>query len=145
MAALALAQPEAIGEHTGDGVDLIEQQTASVTGGDAFVQLDDVLMGRADVALQDSPTVVQYVKAHPDKVKVLWLEHPPSVVPGGFAVRSEDEDLRQFLNSCLLILRTDGTIEKLDKKWRTYGYFEARQLVPADGLSDFLAAERKKK
>jgi len=113
-------------------------------GGDAFVQLDDVLMGRADIALQDSPTVVQYAKAHKDKVKVLWLDHPPCVVPGGFAVRNDDADLLRYLNTCLEILRSDGTMEKLDKKWNTYGYFEERHLIPTAGLRAFLEAEHKK-
>ncbi len=111
-------------------------------GGDAFVQLDDVLMGRADVALQDSPTVVQYIKAHGDKVKALWLDHPPSIVPGGFAVRNEDGDLLRFLNSCLAIMQADGTIERLDKKWKTYGYMQSRRLVPASGLAEYLDSKK---
>lgn len=113
-------------------------------GGDAFVQLDDVLMGRADVALQDSPTVVQYVKAHADKVKVLWLDDPPCIVPGGFTVRTDDTDLLRFLNSCLAIMKADGTIDKLDQKWKTYGYFQHNALRPAIGLEEFLDSERKK-
>jgi len=107
-------------------------------GGDSFVQLDDVLMGRADIALQDSPSVVQYAKAHADKVKILWLEHPPSVVPGGFMVRREDTDLKDFLDICMRLLKADGTIAKLDKKWKTYGYFEKRDLVPAAGLQQYI-------
>jgi polar amino acid transport system substrate-binding protein len=110
-------------------------------GGDAYVQLDDVLMGRADVALQDSPTVVQYVKAHPDKVKVLWLDHPPCIVPGGFAVRLDDDELLRFLNSCLAIMRADGTISNLNKKWDSYGYFEDIKLIPGEGLLKYLESE----
>jgi cyclohexadienyl dehydratase len=112
-------------------------------GGDAYVQLDDVLMGRADIALQDSPTVVQYAKAHPDKVKVLWLDHPPCIVPGGFAVRTDDGDLLRFLNSCLAIMRADGTISNLNKKWNSYGYFEDVKLIPGEGLRQYLESEHK--
>jgi L-cystine transport system substrate-binding protein len=107
-------------------------------GGDSFVQLDDVLTGRADIALQDSPSVVQYAKAHPDKVKILWLQHPPSVVPGGFMVRREDTDLKDFLDICMRLMKADGTIAKLDQKWKTYGYFEHSDLVPAAGLQQYL-------
>ncbi len=107
-------------------------------GGDSFGQLDDVLMGRADIALQDSPSVVQYAKAHPDKVKILWLQHPPSVVPGGFMVRREDADLKDFLDICMRLMKADGTIAKLDQKWKTYGYFEKSDLIPAAGLQQYL-------
>src|ERR1700754_3588848 len=55
--------------------------------GHAFTQLDQVLLGRADVALNDVPTVAQYARAHRDTVKALWLDNPPSSVPGGFLVR----------------------------------------------------------
>ncbi len=113
-------------------------------GGDCFTQLDDVLLGRADAALQDSPSAVQYAKAHPDKIKVLWVEHPPMIVPGGFTVRHEDTDLLDFLNTCLRILKTDGTLSALDKKWKTYGYFENQQIQPAIGLRDYLQSEQHK-
>jgi len=113
-------------------------------GGDAYVQLDDVLMGRADVALQDSPTVVQYVKAHPDKVKVLWLDHPPSIAPGGFALRTDDAELLRYLNSCLLMLKVDGTISDLNKKWHSYGYFVDEKMVPGEGLRQYLQSEHPK-
>jgi ABC-type amino acid transport substrate-binding protein len=113
-------------------------------GGDAFTQLDDVLMGRSDAAVQDSPTAVQYAKAHPDKVKVLWADHPPTIVPGGFSVRHEDRDLFEFLNTCLRILKTDGTIANLDKKWKTYGYMEEQKIVPAAGLREYLNSDQHK-
>lgn len=107
-------------------------------GGDAYVQLDDVLMGRSDVALQDSPTVVQYANAHPDKVKILWLDRPPSIVPGCFTLRLEDTALLRFLNSCIHTMKVDGTIAKLDRKWNSYGYFDQPQLTPGNGLRLYL-------
>jgi polar amino acid transport system substrate-binding protein len=107
-------------------------------GGDAYIQLDDVLFGRSDVALQDSPTVAQYVKAHADKVKVLWLEKPPYMVAGGFAAAQEETDLLAFLNACIRVMKTDGTLARLDEKWKTYGYFDHVSLVPAKGLQNFL-------
>lgn len=103
-------------------------------GTDAFNQLDDVLFGKADVALQDVPTVVQYVRAHPGKVKALWLDHPPSIVPGGFVTRYSDQDLLEFLNTSIRILEADGTIERLDQKWKSLGYYRKEGLVPGSGL-----------
>jgi polar amino acid transport system substrate-binding protein len=107
-------------------------------GGDCYVQLDDVLFGRSDVALQDSPSVVQYVKAHPDKVKALWVESPPSMVAGCFAASKDETDLLSFLSACTRIMNVDGTLSKLDKKWKTYGYFDQHSFVPAIGLQQFL-------
>jgi ABC-type amino acid transport substrate-binding protein len=111
-------------------------------GGDAYVQLDDVLLGRSDVALQDSPTVVQYVNAHPDKVKILWLDAPPSIVPGGFTVRLEDTALLRFLNSCIRTMKADGTIARLDQKWNSYGYLDKEQLTPGQGLRQYLDKQK---
>ncbi len=104
-------------------------------GKDAFVQMDEVLLGRADVALNDTPTVIQYVRAHPDKVKALWVDSPPSAVAAGFVTRKEDTDLLAFLNISIRILKIDGTLAKLDKKWESLGYFEAFKLVPGAGLT----------
>lgn len=105
----------------------------SVTG-DAFNQLDDVMMGRADVALNDVPTVIQYAKAHADKVKAIFIENPPCSVPGGFVVAKGNPELLNFLNASLSILATDGTMEALDKKWEAYHYIPRIELQPGKGL-----------
>lgn len=101
---------------------------------DAFVQLDEVLLGRADVALNDVPTVLQYANAHKGKVKALWLDRPPAIVAGGFLARKEDRDLVEFLNNAIEVLRADGTLKKLDEKWKTFGMFPEVPLSPAEGL-----------
>jgi len=104
--------------------------------GDAFNQLDEVLFGRADVALNDVPTVLQYVRAHKDKVKALWLDSPPSNVPAGFVLRPEDGDLKAFLDVSLRALSTDGTIARIDEKWKSLGFFPVINLTPGAGLRD---------
>lgn len=100
------------------------------------VQMDNVITGRADVALNDVPSVVNYVAAHPDQVKALWVSDPPSFVVGGFATRPEDAELLRFLNACLDVLSADGTIKRLDEKWKTTGYFEESALRPGAGISN---------
>lgn len=110
-------------------------KTVPVTG-DAFNQLDEVLLGRADVALNDVPTVLQYVRAHKDRVKALWLDKPPSSVPAGFVLRSEDRDLKEFLDTSLRVLATDGTITSIDQKWKSLGFFPVLDLRPGAGLTD---------
>lgn len=108
-------------------------------GDTPFAQLDDVRFGRADVALNDTPTVVQYAMANAGTVKALWVEAPPSVVPAGFLVRKEDTDLVAFLNTAIEILRVDGTIKELDGKWNALGYYTPLTLTPGRGLSKYLA------
>jgi len=111
----------------------------SVTG-DAFNQLDEVLLGRADVALNDVPTVAQYVRAHADKVKALWLQNPPSSVPGGFLTRKEDTDLREFLDASIRVVQADGVLNRLDQKWKAYGFIPQVQVTPGAGLTSGSAA-----
>ncbi len=105
-----------------------------IVGADPFSQLDDVIMNRADVALQDVPSVIQYVRNHSDKVKALWIDHPPSEVAGCFVTRKGEQELLNFLNTAILILKTDGTLDYLDKKWKTLGHFEKLEFYPAEGL-----------
>jgi ABC-type amino acid transport substrate-binding protein len=109
--------------------------------GDATSQLDEVLTGRADVALNDVPTVLQYVRAHPGQVKALWLEAPPSSVAGAFVMREGDERLRDFLTASIQVLQADGTIDQIDKKWRSLGFFPSLQLRPGAGIRGTGAAQ----
>ena len=105
-----------------------------LVGEDAFLQLDDVINGRADVAVQDVPTVVQYVKNHPGQVKALWLDNPPTKVMGCFVTPQGDIELLNFLNTTIRILKTDGTLNKLDQKWKSMGYFEKEELYKGTGI-----------
>jgi ABC-type amino acid transport substrate-binding protein len=107
---------------------------ATVVGSDAFSQLDDVIMGRADVAVQDVPTVVQYVKNHTDKVKALWVDNPPAMVAGSFVIRKNDQDLLNFLNTAIMIMKVDGTLNNLDTKWNSLSYYEMNETYPGKGL-----------
>lgn len=109
--------------------------------GDATSQLDEVLIGRADVALNDVPTVTQYVRAHPGKVKALFLENPPSSVAGAFVMRQGDDQLREFLSACIYILQTDGTIDQIDRKWKSLGFFAVTSLKPGAGIADTTVAK----
>jgi cystine transport system substrate-binding protein len=104
--------------------------------GDAFNQLDEVLLGRVDVALNDVPTVVQYARAHADAVKALWVANPPSRVPGGFLTRKEDLDMLVFLNTAIEILEADGTLTRLDEKWKTFGFLPEVSVRPGRGIPD---------
>jgi len=104
--------------------------------GSPFEQLDTVISGRADIALQDTPSVAQYVASHSSKVKALWLNDPPSFVAAGFLTRREDRDFTDFLSNAIEVLRSDGTLRQLDVKWKTFGYFDRPILVPGLGFQN---------
>jgi ABC-type amino acid transport substrate-binding protein len=107
---------------------------STVVGKDAFSQLDDVILGRADVAIQDVPTIVQYVKNHSDKVKALWIDNPPSLVAGSFVTRKGDQELLNFLNTSLSILKVDGTMDLIDKRWGGLGHYGKVETYSGSGL-----------
>jgi len=104
------------------------------TDGSAVQQLDAVITGRADIALNDVPTIMQFVAAHPKKVKAIWITSPPSMVPGGFLLRKDSMELKNFLDASLEILIVDGTLVKLDKKWATQAFLPSFQPIPGQGL-----------
>ena len=105
-----------------------------IVGDDPFVQLHEVAAGRADVALQDIPTVLQYARAHPSQVKALWVDDPPTRVPAGFMTRQGEGDLLRFLDGTILSLQADGTIRGLDEKWHALSDFPEPVLRPGAGL-----------
>ena len=67
--------------------------------------------------------------------KALWLDHPPSSVPGGFMTRKEDGDLRGFLDTSVRVMEADGLLNRLDEKWKTYGFIPVPSVVVGKGLS----------
>jgi len=103
-------------------------------GDDPFVQFQEVISGRADIALQDVPTVAQFVQQHPDVVEAVWLDNPPTRVPAGFMTRQGDFEMLHFLDVGIDVLRADGTLDRLDQKWRVLSDFPSLTLRPGRGL-----------
>lgn len=103
-------------------------------GDDPNVNFMDVIEGRADAVLQDVPTVIQFVRAHPKKVRALWLDDPPVRVAASFVLRQGDIGMYNFLNSCIKALQIDGTIEQLDTQWLGFGEYRTFQYRPGRGL-----------
>ena len=101
---------------------------------DPFVQLQEVLAGRVDVALQDVPTVAQFARAHADAVKALWIDRPPTRVPAGFMIRQGQWDLLEFFNTAIRVLEADGTLAALYKKWQALSEFPEQPMRLGAGL-----------
>lgn len=84
---------------------------------DLLQVFNDVIAGRADVAVVDGADAERFVKEHPDQVKALWLENPPAAMPAGFALRATDAEGARFLEISLRYLKATGVVDALAKKY----------------------------
>lgn len=80
------------------------------TGSDQTLTLQDVLSGRADVALGDAYVTAKFAVEHGDSAKDLFAGRPYNLTPVSWAVRSGDSDLLNFLNSCIETLDAQGKL-----------------------------------
>ena len=87
------------------------------TSTDLLQVFNEVLSGRADVAVADGADAERFVKEHPDAVRVLWLENPPAAMPAGFALRPSDSKGAEFLTVCLRNLEATGVLGGLARKY----------------------------
>jgi ABC-type amino acid transport substrate-binding protein len=77
----------------------------------------DVLAGRADIAIADLPNAERIVHEHPTQLKLLWADKPPAYMPAGFALRPSDADGARFFSVSLRYLRDTGVVDALRKKY----------------------------
>jgi ABC-type amino acid transport substrate-binding protein len=100
-------------------VNLTEPEIKSVqTSSDLLQVFNEVITGRADVAISDGADAERFVKEHPAEVKALWLDNPPAAMPAGFALRPSDDEGAEFLTICLRNLKSTGVIEGLAQKYK---------------------------
>jgi ABC-type amino acid transport substrate-binding protein len=131
---IALAEGWTATEYARAHLKLGKLQVVTVAD-DPFIPLQQVLAGKADVALQDVPTVLQFARAHSDAVKALWVNDPPTRVPAGFMTRQSEVELLRFLDASIGILEADGTLAQLDKKWRALSEFRTVTYERGAGLA----------
>lgn len=84
---------------------------------DDLQTFQDVLAGRADVAVADLPNAKRIIKEHPDKLKALFMDHPPAYMPAGFALRTSDTEGAEFFTVCIRNLRSTGIMSGIAKKY----------------------------
>lgn len=91
---------------------------APVTASNDDLQIfQDVLTGRADVAVADLPNAKRIVKEHPGKLRALFMDHPPAYMPAGFALRPSDAEGAEFFTVCIRNLRSTGVMSGIAKKY----------------------------
>ncbi|MBX3734093.1 MAG: amino acid ABC transporter substrate-binding protein [Verrucomicrobiae bacterium] len=93
---------------------IVSVQTAT----DLLQVFNEVVAGRADVAIADGASAQRFVNEHADTVKALWLDNPPAAMPAGFALRPDDARSAEFLTVCLRNLESTGILDALARKWQ---------------------------
>lgn len=93
---------------------IVSVQTAT----DLLQLFNDVVSGRADVAIADGASAERFAIEHQGSVEVLWLESPPATIPAGFALRPNDGRGAEFLNVCLRNMDSSGILSALARKYK---------------------------
>lgn len=87
------------------------------TGTDLLQLFNEVLAGRADVAVADAADALRFVNEHSGEVKALFVDNPPAFMPAGFALRPTDREGAAFLTVCLRNLKATGVLDALTRKY----------------------------
>lgn len=91
---------------------IVSVQTAT----DLLQVFNEVVGGRADVAIADGASVQRFAEEHQNTVKVLWLDAPPAFMSAGFALKPSDASGAEFLTVCLRNLDSTGVLDALARK-----------------------------
>lgn len=86
-------------------------------GNDLLQLFNEVVAGRADVAVNDAADAQRFAKEHPTQVKVLWVDRPLSFTPAGFALRKGDISGARFLDVALRNLEGAGVLKALADRY----------------------------
>ena len=84
------------------------------SGSTQSLTFQDVISGRADVALGDAYVTAAFAAEHPDSVKDLFGDAPYNLTPVSWAVRQRDVELLNFLNASLDALDYQGRLKELE-------------------------------
>src|SRR5690606_15864640 len=74
-----------------------------------------VIIGAADAAILDELVAIEYMRAHPDAIKVVG--EPFTTEEYGIAVRPQETELLAKINAALAELRASGRYDELYDKW----------------------------
>lgn len=100
---------------------IVLEKSSDLTG-----PLIAVSSGQADVGLSTGDTVSEYVSKH-SEVKNLFPDQPYSTTPISWAVRSDDQELLNFLNNAISYLKSTGFLDATAKKYNPSGWYGLKQ------------------
>jgi polar amino acid transport system substrate-binding protein len=116
---IAVAQGEASHEYA--KIHLEKAELIVVSTADLSEPLTEVLDGRADVGLADSWTTFQFAREYPEVVTDLFADRPYNIMPVGWAVRQNDQEFLNFLNTSIDYLISTGQMREWEKKYNARG------------------------
>lgn len=87
------------------------------TSTDLLQVFNEVLAGRADIAIADGGNARRFVDQHSGRAKALWLDDPPAFMPAGFALRPDDSRGATFLTVAILNLRSTGVLDSIAARY----------------------------
>jgi len=92
---------------------IVPVQTAT----DLLQVFNEVVAGRADVAVADAADAQRFVQEHSNEVKALFIDNPPAFMPAGFALRPDDKEGAEFLTVCLRNLKATGVLDGIAHRY----------------------------
>ena len=108
---------------------LPQAQIVKLNASDISQVFNEVLAGRADIALADLEQVKAFASTHAGSVDTLFTDPPPAAVPAGFMLRQGDFAFYNFLNSAIDYLESNGVFDDLDRKYKVTALREKRALA----------------
>ena len=92
------------------------------TTNDLLQVFNEVVSGRADVAVADAADATRFVDEHKAEVKALFVDDPPAFMPAGFALRPDDREGAEFVTVCLRNLEATGVLKGLASRYNLPSY-----------------------
>lgn len=86
------------------------------TGTDQLLTFQDVLTGRADIALGDAYVTSKFASLHPEKVQDVFAKEPYNLTPVSWAVRYSDHELLSFLNGAISVMEIQGKLKEFEER-----------------------------
>lgn len=111
---VAVLQGQAMDEFA--KVKLPEAQLLRLAGGDLTAPLVAVSAGRADIGFMNTVTVDAYVASHPEVRRLLPGGKEIEMLPHGWATRTQDARLHDFLNASIEYLAASGRIAEYQSR-----------------------------
>jgi polar amino acid transport system substrate-binding protein len=102
-----------------------------ISGSDLTAPLTAVSVGRADIGLMNSVTVSRYVREHAEVEQVLLGENQIEMLPLSWAVRRDDTQMLQFLDSAITYLKTNGRLADYQRRYPIPLLYDIPHLAPA--------------
>ena len=99
-------------------------------GSDQTLTFQDVLSGRADIALGDAYVTRRFTEQHKDSLVDLFAASPYNLTPVAWAVRRGEQDLLDFLNASIEALSSQGKLLEFERAAGAHWLHPKREWEP---------------